>query len=177
MGEPAEVVAETGIVVKQRPAESDPSKLVDVESDDLALMMLKMKTGAIGTIEASKVAIGANDELRFEIHGDKGAVRFNLMEPNWLDVYDGREEENPIGGRRGFKRIDCVQKYPKPAAAFPGPKFTIGWIRGHMACLHNFLIGVAENRPVSPSLGDGIRLQKIMQIAYSSAEKRQWQQL
>ena len=25
----------------------------------------------IGTIEASKVATGSNDELRFEIHGDK----------------------------------------------------------------------------------------------------------
>ena len=174
MGEPQEIFAETSIVVKQRPGETDPAKLVDVESDDLALMMLKMKNGAIGTVEASKVAMGVNDELRFEIHGDKGAMRFNLMEPNWLEVYDNRDDADPIGGMRGFRRIECVQRYPKPAAAFPGPKFSVGWIRSHMACLHNFLVGVARNKAVSPSLSEGIQLQKIMQTAYQSAEKRQW---
>jgi levoglucosan dehydrogenase len=177
MGEPREVFAETSIIVKQRPGETDPTKLVDVESDDLAIMMLKMKNGAIGTVEASKVAMGVNDELRFEIHGDKGAICFNLMEPNWLEVYDSRDDANPIGGMRGFRRIECVQRYPKPAAAFPGPKFSVGWIRSHMACLHNFLVGVAEDKPASPSLADGIRLQNIMQTAYESADKRQWMKL
>ena len=42
-------------------------------------MVVKMKNNGIGTIEASKIATGSDDELRFEIHGDKGALRFNLM--------------------------------------------------------------------------------------------------
>ena len=174
IGRPVEIFAETNIVVKKRPSESDPEKLVDVEADDLTMMMLKMKNGALGTVEASKVAFGTNDELRFEIHGDKGAIRFNLMEPNWLEVYDSRDPSGPIGGTRGFKRIECIQRYPKPGGGFPGPKFSVGWIRSHMACLHNFLDTVAENKPVLPSLKDGIDLQRIMVHAYESAETRRW---
>src|ERR1019366_9966845 len=45
---------------------------VPVQTDDMVVMMAKLQNGAIGTIEASKIATGAEDEVRFEIHGDQG---------------------------------------------------------------------------------------------------------
>jgi predicted dehydrogenase len=132
-----------------------------------------MKNGAVGTIEASKVATGMNDELRFEIHGEKGAMRFNLMEPNWLEVYDTRDAGSPAGGMRGFKKIETVQRYPSPGG-FPGPKFSVGWLRAHVACLYNFLDCVAKGKKAEPSLLHGARLQFIMEKAYESYRKRQW---
>jgi len=135
-----------------------------------------MKNGALGTLEASRVATGANDELRIEIHGDQGALRFNLMDPNYLEAYDMRDSGDPIGGTRGFKKIETVQRYPKPAG-FPGPKFAIGWTRYHMASLHSFLTNIVEDRPCSPGLEDGIRVQEAMEAAYRSAELGGWVEL
>jgi len=173
VGEFDEVFCDTKIAFPDRPSAEDPSKRVRVESEDLALMMIRTRGGALGTVEATKIATGSQDELRFEIHGTKGALRFNGMEANYLEAYDATASGGPTGGRQGWQRIDTGQRYPKPAG-FPGPKFTIGWIRSHMACLHNFLVGVAEGKPVQPDLREGARLQHIMDAGYESAKRRAW---
>jgi len=173
LGDFKSVFATTETFIKQRPLPDAPGKMGKVEVDDLSLLMLKMKNGALGTLEASRVATGTNDELRLEVHGDQGALRFNLMDPNWLETYDVREPGEPIGGRRGFKKIETVQRYPKPAG-FPGPKFSIGWIRYHIASLHSFLTNIVEDHPCCPSLEDGVRIQELMEAAYRSAEEGQW---
>jgi len=173
IGEPERVFAETGILFEERPSPEDPSRRVKVEAEDLAILMLRMKSGALGTVECSKIATGTNDELRFEIHGTGGAMRFNLMEPNWLEIYDATRSEGPIGGRRGFTRVETVGRYPRPAG-FPGPKFSVGWIRAHMACLYNFLSAIAEGRGAEPSLLVGAKLQRFMDRAYLSASEKRW---
>ena len=176
LGDFESVFAATETFVKERPLPDAPGKVGKVEVDDLSLLVLKMKNGALGTLEASRVATGANDELRIEIHGDQGALRFNLMDPNYLEAYDMRDSGDPIGGTRGFKKIETVQRYPKPAG-FPGPKFAIGWTRYHMASLHSFLTNIVEDRPCSPGLEDGIRVQEAMEAAYRSAELGGWVEL
>ena len=126
--------------------------------------------GALGTIEATKIATGAEDELRFEIHGTKGAMRFDLMQPNWLDVYDAADED------AGWKKIATVQRYAGPGG-FMTPKASIGWVRAHVACLHNFLAAIADRRPAEPGLETGIRVQEIMDAAYRSADAGAWVRL
>jgi len=148
----------------------------DKRTDDLAIMDVGMENGAVGTLEASKMATGTNDELRLEIHGLKGAIRFNSMEPNWLEFYDNMESDAPIGGRKGFKRIDAIQKYPEPPG-IPMPKFSIGWIRYHVASLHSFLRAVAGDMKTSPDFEDGLEVQRIMEAAYASARRGKWVEL
>jgi predicted dehydrogenase len=130
----------------------------------------------MGTIEASKIATGAEDELRFEIHGDKGALRFNLMDANYLEAYDLREPEMPLGGQRGWRKIATVQRYAKPAG-FPGPKFGIGWVRGHMHCLYTFLNAIATGQPAEPTLQRGLHLQQMLAAAERSAATHTWEQM
>jgi predicted dehydrogenase len=173
LGECREVFAATQTFVKRRPASKGSSQLVDVEVDDLALLQMKMENGALGTTEASRIATGTNDDLRIEIHGREGAMRFNLMEPNWLYVYDNRLESEPIGGRRGFTKIETVQRYPEPAV-FPTPKCTVGWVRCHIASMYSFLSNVARGEASPPTLYDGLKVQEIMEAALESAEKGSW---
>jgi len=145
----------------------------DKRTDDLAILNVEMENGAVGTLEASKMATGANDELRLEVHGLKGAVRFNSMTPNWLEMFDNTEPDSPIGGKKGFKMIDTIQKYPEPPG-IPMPKFSIGWIRYHVACLHSFLKAIAENKEPSPDFKDGLEVQRIMEATYDSARDGKW---
>lgn len=171
-----EVSAATHTAVKERPHPETGERL-PVNTDDLAIMTLRTKGGAIGTVEASKIATGTNDELRVEIHGDKGALRFNLMDPNWLEVYDMRDEVAPIGGNRGFKKIETVSRYPKPGGSFPAPALNVGWLRSHVACLHNFLATIGGESNANPSIPEAAELQRIMDIAYTSANDGQWKAL
>jgi predicted dehydrogenase len=144
---------------KDRRELSDPSRKIAEVGEDFILVTLRTADGAPGVIEASKIAAGAEDELRFEIHGERGALRFNLMEPNWLDFCDLTRADSPRGGERGWTRIATVSRYEKPAG-FPGPKQPIGWMRGHMHCLHHFLEAVARGLPGDPGLPVGVELQR-----------------
>lgn len=175
IGEYSSLFAKTQIVYDTRP---DPKgNLVKIEADDATYIIAQMKCGAIGTIEASKVATGTNDELRFEIHGDKGAIRFNLMDPNWLEYFDNTVPEAPLGGLRGFTKIESVQRYDKPGGSFPSSKGSIGWLRGHTHCLYSFLSHVNDLTAASPSAEDGAYIQYVMDKAYESSMKGQWIEL
>jgi predicted dehydrogenase len=145
----------------------------DKRTDDLAILDVEMESGAIGTLEASKMATGTSDEIRLEIHGSRGAIRFNSMTPNWLEFYDNTDPEAPIGGKKGFKRIDTIQKYPE-APGIPMHKFSIGWIRYHVACIHAFLKAVVDDAKPSPDFEEGLEVQRIIEAAYDSSKKGRW---
>lgn len=172
LGEYSSIFAKTEVIYPQRPDKN--GNMVDIEADDLALMIVKMKNGGIGSIEASKVATGVNDELRFEIHGDRGSIRFNLMEPNWLEYYNNTLPEVPLGGVRGYTKIECVQRFKKPGGDFPSSKFSIGWVRSHVHSLYNFLSCVYERKQAAPSFKDGAYIQYVMEKAYESDNKGKW---
>jgi predicted dehydrogenase len=167
MGEFASVRADTRVLYPRRP--DGCGGVVPVMSEDHAVMTVRMKNGALGTVEATKIATGANDELSFAIYGTLGAMEFHLMEPNWLYVFDNRTPESPLGGRRGFTRVECVQRYPAPGGNFPSGKAPIGWERGHVHCLYTFIDRVCRGLPGYPSLMDGAYIQRVMDSVLESA--------
>ncbi len=148
----------------------------DKRTDDLAIINVETLHGAEGILEASKIATGTNDEVRFEIYGSEGALAFNSMEPNWLYAYNMRDLDTPIGGFRGFKKIETVQRYPD-ATGIPLPKFSIGWIRTHIASLHSFLYALTHDKIPQPSFRDGLAVQKIIDAAYNSAKNKTLEKL
>jgi predicted dehydrogenase len=133
-------------------------------AEDAFIALARMKSGMVGVMEGTKLATGSEDELRLEIHGSRGAIRFNGMDPHHLEVY----------AKDGWTRLDTGQRYAAPATPFPSPKVAIGWLRGHVACLANFLQAVAAHQPTQPSLEQGLYIQRIMDAACRSAQTRQW---
>jgi predicted dehydrogenase len=175
LGEYDSVMTETNVVYKERP--DNAGNMVTVNADEIAFLMARMKNGAVGTIEASKMATGVQDEVRLEIHGEKGAISFNSMRPNELLFYDNTESECALGGDRGFTAIECVNRYPAPGGKFPGPKFPIGFMRAHVHSLFNFVMSVYQKKQGSPSFADGAYVQYVMEKAYEADEKKQWVKL
>jgi len=173
LGDFRTVLATAETFVKDRPAFPGASERVAVNVDDVVWIRARLQSGAVGTIEASRVSTGANDEIRLEAHGDKGAIRFNSMDPNWLDVYDARQPGGEYGADKGFKRIECIQQYPKPAV-LPGPKVSIGWTRYHIASMYDFVYNAANNCQSSPSIYDGLKVQEILDAAYRSSDIESW---
>lgn len=131
-------------------------------ADEAFYMTARLANGALGTIETGKIFNGANDDLSFEIYGTEGSLRFSLMEPNWLYVYDKNSEQT------GYRRVECCGRYPAPGGIFPGVKAPVGWLRGHIGSMYNFLNAVYAAQPVSPSFADGAHIQAVMAAAYRS---------
>jgi len=177
LGDFKSVFSKFEIFVKERPVAGKPDEKMSVDVDDLALMIFELENGLVGTMESSKVATGANDEIRVEIHGEKGAIRFNTMQPNYLEVYDMRDSEDYIGGMRGFKQIETVQRYPKPATNFPGPKFTVGWIRFHMGSAFDFIKNVVEGTKPEADMYAGYKVQEVIEASVISDAEKRWVEL
>ena len=170
----ASVMAATQIAYPQRPSPGGAGEKLAVDAEDCVMFLARMQSGALGTVEATKIATGTEDEIRLEIHGSRGALRYNGMDPHYLEFHDAAAAEEPLGGLRGWNRIQCGQRYPAPAASFPSPKAAMGWIRSHVACLENFLEAVAQGRPAEPGLQQGIRVERMMDCLRRSAAAKRW---
>lgn len=173
VGDFASVCATTHIAYPQRPSASDPAVMLEVKAEDNMNCIVKLPNGASGIIRASKIATGAEDEMGFTIHGSKGSIKWEPMNLDKLFFYDRTAKGSPIGGVRGWTAIDCGQRYDKPAG-FPTPKAAIGWLRGHMHCLYNFLACVHKGVKADPGLEQGIKIQRYLEVVKESAAKGQW---
>ncbi len=138
-------------------------------ADEAAYITATLNCDAVGTITVGKINIGENDGLTFSIYGTKGAIKFDLMEPDWLWFYDSASEEGPYGGLRGFTKIECVGRYEAPGGVFPSPKTPNGWIRGHIASMYSFLNAINKREEACPSFSDGAEVQKVLYAAHNSS--------
>lgn len=143
-------------------------------ADEAFYMLAKLENGAYGTISASKVAVGANDDIILDVYGKKGSLKFSLMDCNWLHFYDNSEADSPLGGNKGYTKIECVGRYPEPQGLFPSPKASSGWLRGHVSSMFNFLNSVYTGVQTSPDFNDAAYVQSVMASAYNSAESGLW---
>ena len=138
-------------------------------SEDHALMTLRLPGGALGTVEASKIATGALDELTLEVRGTRGAAIFETMRPNYLRWFDQSHPERPLGGERGFVDIECAARYPAPGGKFLPGKNAIGWDRAHIDCYFDFLNCIHHGRRPESTVEEAARLQSLMDSLAASA--------
>jgi len=172
IGYPERVLCKTRVLYPER-----PTKDGGVEknlADDHVMMLLQMPGGALGMVEASKIATGTNDELFLEICGEKGALKWNLMDPSYLEFYDATAPGKPFGGERGFTRIETVGRYEAPGGSFLPPKGAVGWDRGHTHCYYDFLNAVANGLPCGCDIFEGAQLQRLMDAMLESDRKGAW---
>ena len=166
------VLADTTLAFTQRT--DSTGTLHAIKAEDAVSMLVHMKSGASGVIEATKLATGNEDEMVLEIHGELGALRFRLIQPHYLEFFDASIMDQPLGGDAGWKRIHCGGRYELPDTDFPSPKASIGWMRAHVACLSNFLHAVVDNRQTTPDLRQGIAVDRLIDSVLRSAAERRW---
>jgi len=138
---------------------------VDVE--DLGFAILEYAGRARGLVEASKVSPGFEEQMRVEIHGDKGGLRFSLVEPHLLYVFR-RETRRVERITRGFEEV-------YPDLLWPLSKSFEGWVYSYMLLLKRFfefLAGSAEN--YHPTLEEGVRNQELLEAVYRSSAEDRW---
>jgi predicted dehydrogenase len=172
LGEFDQVLTTMRTFIVERPSSPGSSQREHVDVEDAAWMQARLAGGAFGTVLTTRFATGAVDDLNWTIHGEHGALRFQLMEPNWLYVYDQQSAGEPLGGKRGWTRVESIQQYP--GSPVPPARSFIGWTRPMAHNLFSFLSAIAHDADPVPGLEDGLRVHKILDAAYTSAESGGW---
>jgi predicted dehydrogenase len=174
LGDFGSVQATLDTLIKERPVAPGATEKGPVDVDDIALMHLRMAAphDTLGLVEISRMGTGTTNDLQIEIFGDKGALRFNSADPSWLEVYDVRDGGQPLGGMRGFRKLETVQRHEGQRS--PDWSMPPGFVRTHAECQHQFIKAISDDLLPSPTLADGLRVQEAMEAAIRSSEEGRW---
>jgi predicted dehydrogenase len=170
VGEIAEVAGDLKTFVKTRPLPDHPKKSGRVTVDDASTALVRFKNGAIGTIEATRMALGRRNFNRFEINGSRGSLAFDLERMNELEVYFESDPQRV----RGFRRILVTEStHPYMQAWWP-PGHIIGYEHTFTHTMFDLLEGMADKRVPKPNFVDGVRNQRVLAAIEKSAASRRW---
>lgn len=138
--------------------------------DDAALLLARFENGSVGSLEATRYGVGYRNHNAFEIHGSKGMLRFDLEDMNRLWFYDAAEKPE----LRGHKNISATGPDHPYWENFWKPGHEIGYEHTFIATLGDFLMALAKGEEFHPDFGDGLEVQKLLELVERSAETGEW---
>jgi predicted dehydrogenase len=178
LGEVDSLVADTAIFVPERPrptgataghARAAGGELGPVENEDYVSCLLRLPSGARVVLEASRVAVGEQNNYGFEIHGTKGAVLWDFRRMNELAV--------SLGDAYQDQPVSTVHVGPGHGAygAFqPGSAIAMGFDDLKVIEAYSFLRSIAEGTPHGTTLADAVRSAATLDAMAQSAEAGTW---
>ncbi|MCY3912562.1 MAG: Gfo/Idh/MocA family oxidoreductase [Chloroflexi bacterium] len=169
VGEPTVVNARLKTFVSERPLPENPTERGPVDVDDAFVALVEFDNGAIGTLEATRFAVGHRNANMFEINGSKGSLRFNLERLNELEVHLCPDPSNP---QPGF-RSELVTEPGDPFIEWWWPVgHIIGWEHTFVHEIHHLLDAIVNDYDVAPygaTFEDGWRCDVILEAITRSA--------
>ncbi len=139
----------------------------DREVDDAVEATVEFAGGAVGTIEATRLALGRRNAFQWEINGTKGSLAFDLERLNELQVFRADDRS------RGFKTVLVSEAdHPFWEHWWP-PGHIIGWGDTFVHELHHFLAAIADDTDVAPhgaTFEDGYRAAEVCDAIVRSSE-------
>jgi predicted dehydrogenase len=170
VGEITEVAGDLKTFIKTRPLLDNPKKSGRVTVDDASTSLVRFKNGAIGTIEATRMALGRKNYNRFEINGSRGSLAFDMERMNELELY--LESDKPTV--RGFRTIMVTEpSHPYFKAWWPAGHI-IGYEHTFIHTVYDLLEAIADGKVPTPNFEDGVRNQRVLGAIEKAAVKRRW---
>ena len=127
--------------------------------DDAIEAAVEFEAGAIGTIEATRLALGRRNAFQWEINGSKGSLAFDMEKLNELQVFRADGDR-----ARGFKTV-LVSEADHPFWEFWWPPgHIIGWGETFVHEIHHMLRAIKDGSDIAPygaTFEDGYRAAEV----------------
>jgi predicted dehydrogenase len=150
-------------------ARATGGELGPVENEDYVSSLLRFASGARGTLEASRVAVGEQNNYGFEIHGTKGAVFWDFRRMGELGVSVGTAYQD-----QSVSTVYVGPTHGDYAAFQPGSASSMSYDDLKVIEAYNFLRSIAEERPYGSNLADAVRSAAALDAMSESAATGQW---
>ncbi|MEU1297478.1 Gfo/Idh/MocA family oxidoreductase [Streptomyces sp. NPDC005840] len=178
LGDITSLVADTAVFVPERARPTGATAghtraaggaLGPVENEDHVGCLLRFASGARGVLEASRVAVGEQNNYGFAVHGTEGAVFWDFRRMNELAVSLGS----------GYQDQPVSTVYVGPGdgefGAFqPGAANAMGYDDLKVVEAQRFLRSIAEDAPFGAGLPDAVRAAAVVDAMVRSARDRAW---
>ncbi|TDT18131.1 putative dehydrogenase [Ilumatobacter fluminis] len=138
--------------------------------DDAVMFLGRLSGGGLASFEASRLATGYHNANRFEIHGERGALRFDFERMNELGFYD-----NEDGATAGWRTIDVTRGgdgHPYADAWWPD-SHGLGYEHGFVNQAADIVAMLAGKEPLvpMPDFADALNTQRVLDAAIVSARE------
>jgi predicted dehydrogenase len=174
------VVSQRETFIRQRPlaepgagthfSKGGPGPTGEVENEDYTGALVEFGNGARGTLEACRVIQGAKCEHAFEIHGERGAIRWNFERMNELQVYFAGDAHG-----EGYRTIFSNPEHPFHAAFNPGSGVGLGYDDLKTIEAAQFLKSIAEGRQGEPGFREARAVAEAQAAMMRSWETGAWE--
>lgn len=146
---------------------------VAVKNDDHAQMMCRFQTGTMGHLYFSRIATGRKMGYAYEVHGTKGAIRFDQEDQNALWLYKAEGPE----AQRGFTKILTGPAHPDYLAFCQGPGHGTGYQDQIIIEARDFLTAIETGEAVWPTFKDGLAVSEVIEAIRASVTTKTWAQV
>lgn len=182
-GNVTDVVSMVKTYIKERPVQEggvdllgtvklgDDAKKQVVDVDDEVSVLCKFDSGAIGSVEATRMAWGRNNYLTVEVHGTKGSLTWNYERLNELEVCYGMEDND---GERGFRKIYTGPANPHGDVTWNIPGMNIGYGELKAIEAYEFAKAVEGGYQPTTSFTVGYQLDRVCEAVLESNDKKAW---
>jgi predicted dehydrogenase len=140
------------------------------EVDDAVLTLARFANGSIGSFEATRFAIGCRNRNYLEIHGAKGAIRFDLEDLNRLHVFDAGDAAEVQGSHNV---LVTGPGHPYTSDFWP-PGHILGYEHTFILTLADFLRSLEKNERFHANFQDAVNVQTVLRAVEESARTRSW---
>jgi predicted dehydrogenase len=156
--------------IETRPLLEDPAKTGPSTVDDAVLFLARFAGGAVASFEATRLATGVKNSNRIEIHGERGALRFDFERMNELQFFDGAVAP----WQQGWQTILATHADHPYAGAWWPDGHVLGYEHTFVNQAADILRVLAGEEPVvpMPDFTDAYVTQRVMEAAVRSARER-----
>jgi predicted dehydrogenase len=181
LGDIDALVADTATFVTERPrpagataghARAGGGELGAVENEDYVSGQLRLASGARVVLEASRVAVGQQNNYGFEVHGTRGAVAWDFRRLGELRVSEGDAYQD-----LPFRTVYMGPRDGEYAAFQPGAGIAMGYDDLKVIEAYHFLRSVAEGKPYGATLDDAVHSALALDAMVQSVETGAWVRL
>jgi predicted dehydrogenase len=140
-----------------------------VENEDYVSGLLRLASGGRLVLEASRVAVGEQNNYGFEVHGTRGAVFWDFRRLGELGVSLGVAYQD-----QAVSTVHVGPGHGEYAAFQPGAATAMGYDDLKVIEAHRFLRSVAEGTPYGATLADAVRAAVVLDAMARSVETGRW---
>lgn len=145
-----------------------------VENEDYAAAMIRFAdnavgAGAIGTIEASRVAVGPRASYNFEIYGTEGSIKWDFERMNEIDIAIGRK-----GDHLGYQRVMANPNMGDFGNFLPGAGTSMGYDDLKVVECRKFLEAYFGGPAKNSNIHDAVAAARVVSAIEDSAESGAW---
>jgi predicted dehydrogenase len=147
-------------------------ELVDVENEDWAGALFQFADGTVGSLEASRVIVGPRVQMRFEVHGTRGALSWELERMNELERHQLADD----GGDEGYATILAGPQHGDFGAFQPGAGVPMGYDDLRVTEAKAFLEAVRDGEQREPGVDDMLACARVLEAIERSSASGAWEQ-